>query len=165
MDDYPPSFFDRLTDPGISANRCRYSLAQTEAAVLRDLEQLLNTKRPPENYFEGLAAVNASIANFGLADQSHRDGSSSAVREQMAEHIHAVIEAFEPRLTQVQVIPRNLDEVKREQPKGYRIGAAYFRIVATLNVDPTPIEGVVFDTMLELATGRHNVSNPGGETA
>lgn len=161
MDDYPPSFFDRLTDPGIPANRCRYSLAQTENAVLRDLEQLLNTKRPPEGFFGDLDAVRGSIANYGLADFTHKDGTTDAARILIAEHIHGVIGAFEPRLTKIQVIPRSLDEIKQEQPRGYRIGAAYFRIVATLNVDPTPIEGVVFDTMIELATGRHNVSSPG----
>ncbi len=162
MDDYPPSFFDRLTDPNISANRCRYSLAETEAAVLRDLEHLLNTKRPPEYYFTELPAVSRSIANFGLRDLTHKDGSTEESRIQIAEHILSVIEIFEPRLTKVQVIPRSLDEVKQEHPRGYRIGAVYYRIVATLNVDPTPIEGVVFDTMIELATGRHNVTTPGG---
>lgn len=162
MDDYPPSFYDRLTDPGITANRCRYSLAQTEEAVLRDLEQLLNTKRPPEGFFEGLEAVRTSIANFGLADMTHKDGTSEDARSFISEHILDVIRIYEPRLTKVQVVPRRLEDVKEEQPKGWRVGAAYFRIVATLNVDPTPIEGVVFDTVLELATGRHNVSTPGG---
>jgi type VI secretion system protein ImpF len=162
MDDYPPSFFDRLTDPDISANRCRYSLRETESAVLRDLEQLLNTKRPPENYFEALPAVRKSIANFGLRDLTHKDGTTEESRLLIAEHIAEVIETYEPRLTKVQVIPRAMEEVREEQPRGYRIGAAYFRIVATLNVDPTPIEGVVFDTMIELATGRHNVTTPGG---
>ncbi len=162
MDDYPPSFFDRLTDPGINANRCRYSLAETEAAVLRDLEQLLNTKRPPEYYFTELPSVYRSIANFGLRDLTHKDGTTEESRVQIAEHILGVIENYEPRLTKVQVIPRSLDDVKQEQPRGFRLGAVYFRIVATLNVDPTPIEGVVFDTMIELATGRHNVSSPGG---
>lgn len=161
MDDYPPSFFDRLTDPSIPSNRCRYSLAQTESAVLRDLEQLLNTKRPPDDLFENLVAVQKSIANFGLRDLTHKDGSTDESRIQIAEHITSVIEIFEPRLTNVQVIPRSMDEVKQELPKSYRIGAAYFRIIATLNVDPTPIEGVVFDTMLELATGRHNVTTGG----
>ncbi|QEL19741.1 type VI secretion system baseplate subunit TssE [Limnoglobus roseus] len=162
MEDYPPSFFNRLTDPTIAANRCRYSLTQTEVAVLRDLEDLLNTKRPPDEYFAGLDMVSRSIANFGLRDATHQDGSSPHERLKIAEHILDVIQTHEPRLTNVQVIPRSLEEVKAEQPKGYRIGAAYFRIVATLNVDPTPIEGVVFDTMLELATGHHNVSSPGG---
>ncbi len=164
MDDYPPSFFDRLTDPDISANRCRYSLAQTEAAVLRDLEQLLNTKRPPEDQFEGLEAVQRSIANFGLRDLTHKDGTTDESRIQIAEHILHVIEVFEPRLTRVQVFSRSLEEVMQEQPKGYRLGAAYFRIIATLNVDPTPIEGIVFDTTMELSTGRHNVNYPGSLT-
>lgn len=162
MDDYPPSFFDRLTDPTISANRCRYSLAETETAVLRDLEQLLNTKRPPEDYFAELPNVQKSIANFGLRDLSHKDGTTEESCVLIAEHILDVIQIFEPRLTNVQVLPRNADEIKQEQPRAYKIGAAYFRIIATLNVDPTPIEGVVFDTMIELATGRHNVSSPGG---
>ena len=164
MDDYPPSFFNRLADPTISANRCRYTLAQTEAAVLRDLEDLLNTKRPPEEYFEGLDYVARSIANYGLRDLTHKDGNAPQVRQQLAEHILDVVQTYEPRLKNVQVVPRSLDDVKAEQPRGFRLGAVYFRIVATLNVDPTPIEGVVFDTMLEIATGHHNVSTPGVST-
>lgn len=164
MDDYPPSFFNRLTDPTISANRCRYTLGQTEGAVLRDLEDLLNAKRPPEGTFDGLALVPRSIANYGLRDLTHQDGTAPAIRQQIADHILDVIAAYEPRLKDVQIVARNLDQVKAEHPRGFRLGAVYFRIVATLNVDPTPIEGVVFDTMLEIATGHHNVSSPGVST-
>lgn len=162
MDDYPPSFFDRLTDPGISANRCRYTLRQTEEAVLRDLANLLNVRRPPDGFFDGLALVGESIANFGIRDFSHTDGSSRQQQDVLAEHIAQVIQVYEPRLTNVQVVARDPQQVKSERSKDYRIGVAYFRIVATLNVDPTPIEGVVFDTALELSTGHHNVSTPGG---
>lgn len=162
MDDYPPSFFNRLIDPRLAASgRCRFTLGQMEAAVLHDLEELLNAKRPPEEYFEGLTFVGRSIANYGLRDMTHKDANSSAVRQELSEHILDVIQTYEPRLKDIQVVPRPLDEVKSEQGSGFRLGAVYFRIVATLNVDPTPIEGVVFDTMLELSTGHHNVSSPG----
>jgi len=68
---------------------------------------------------------------------------------------------FEPRLTDVTVIARNPDEVKTERPQSFNLAAMYFRIRATLNVDPHPIEGVAFDTVLELTSGHHQVQLPG----
>ena len=164
MDDYPPSFLNRLTDPELPDNRCRYSLSQTETSVMRDLEELLNTKRPREGFFAGLAEVEHSIANFGLRDITHVNGNSADERHRFAAHVREVIESFEPRLTNVNVSVRHLDEVKAELAQGFKLGAIYFRIRATLNVDPTPVEGVVFDTVLNLASGHHDVRLPGAAT-
>ena len=53
MNDFLPSIFDRLIDPTLATNRWRYSLSQVEAVVLRDLNDLLNTRRPLRDYFAG----------------------------------------------------------------------------------------------------------------
>ncbi len=161
MDDYPPSFFDRLTDLDLPPGRTRYTARQVEQAVMRDLSELLNTKRPPDELFEGLQLVRESIANFGLRDMTMVAGASAAQREEYARHIVEVITAFEPRLADVVVMARNPDEVRDERPQAFSLVAMYFRIRATLNVDPHPIEGVTFYTVFELTSGTHQVTLPG----
>lgn len=161
MDDYPPSFLDRLTDPGLQPNRCRYTLREFEARVLRDLQDLLNTKRPAEADFRDFPETQRAVPMYGLKDMTHKDGSDADVRGDYASHIKAVIEAFEPRLSDVEVEARNPADVEAQDPSLFRMSAAFFRIRVTLNVDPTPIDGVTFDTVLELASGQHQVKLPG----
>ncbi|MGL4422507.1 MAG: type VI secretion system baseplate subunit TssE [Gemmataceae bacterium] len=161
MDEYPPSILDRFIDLNMAPGRARYSQATFEATVLRDLEELLNTKRATDGFFEGLPLVAASVANFGLRDVTHKDSSAATEREAYAQHILEVIQVFEPRLTNVMVLPRDPYEVQMEVKDRFRTGAVYFRIRATLNVDPVPIEGVIFDTVLDLAKGRHEVNTHG----
>jgi type VI secretion system lysozyme-like protein len=164
MDDYTPSVFDRLSDPSIPVGRSRYTLRQLEHAVLRDLSDLLNTKRPAEGTFDGLGLVPDSIANYGLKDMTMVHGYTAGEREVYAQHIAHVIAAFEPRLTDVVVVARDPAEVREERPTQFNLAAMYFRIRATLNVDPTPIEGVTFDTVFELTSGHHQVHLPGATT-
>jgi type VI secretion system lysozyme-like protein len=161
MDDYTPSVLDRLTDPNLPVNRSRYTAGELERSVVRDLTELLNTRRPPDGFFDGLPRVEASVANFGLRDMTVVEGKAAEQRELCARHIRQVIEAFEPRLTDVAVVARDPDEVRDERPQGFSLAAMYFRIRATLNVDPTPIDGVTFDTVLEMTTGTHTVNLPG----
>jgi type VI secretion system lysozyme-like protein len=161
MDDYTPSVLDRLTDPDLPVNRSRYTLRELERAVVRDLTELLNTRRPPDGFFAGLPLVEASVANYGLRDMTVVEGTAADQRELCARHIQQVIEAFEPRLTAVSVAARDPGEVRDERPQAFSLVALYFRIRATLNVDPTPIDGVTFDTVLEVTTGTHTVNLPG----
>jgi type VI secretion system protein ImpF len=160
MNEYNPSLFDRLTDPSLLQGQCRYSAHQLEQSVIRDLCELLNTKRPPDVLFAGLTFVPRSIANYGLRDMTLLESNSLTQREELARHIVEVINLFEPRLSNVEVVARDPIDVQGERPQTFRIAAMYFRIRATLNVDPIPIDGVTFDTVFELNTGHHNVFLP-----
>jgi type VI secretion system lysozyme-like protein len=128
---------------------------------MRDLSELLNTKRPPEGFFDGLPLVRESVANYGLPDMTTAEGLTADQRDRYARHIAEVIAAFEPRLADVVVTARNPGEVRDERPQTFSLVAMYFRIRATLNVDPTPIDGVTFDTVFEVITGTHTVNLPG----
>lgn len=161
MEEYPPSFYDRLTDPNIPPGQSRYTADQVEYAVMRDLAELLNTKRPSDELFVGLQLVQRSIANFGLRDMTMVPAYTATQREQYAQHIAEVIEAFEPRLMNVVITARDPNDVKEERPQQFNLAAMYFRIRATLNVDPHPIEGVSFDTVFELTSGHHEVNLSG----
>ena len=155
-----PSVLDRLTDAESAGSVARpgYGLGQMEDAVRRDLEDLLNTRRPPDALFEGLVEVPTSIANFGLRDLARFDTVTAAQREAFARHIADVIAAFEPRLIDVQVGVRD-PGAARPAAGGPALAALYFRITARLNLDPAP--DVAFETVLELTKGRHQVLKEG----
>ena len=100
------SILDRLidSDPEVKHEPVQYrllTLGQIKAAVIRDLENLLNTKRniliPPGSHKE----VNNSLFVYGLKDFTSLDARSSSVRQQLRQDIEKNIVRFEPRLKNV----------------------------------------------------------------
>jgi type VI secretion system protein ImpF len=163
-----PSVLDRLIDSqsGGTPDRPGYTLRQMEDAVRRDLEDLLNTRRPPEfvtgpegrdePFFGGLEEVKTSVANFGLRDLAYFNMVTPELREEFARHIEQVIRAYEPRLREIHVTVRDPAEVAEAKKQDYKRTALYFHIEARLNLDPAP--EVAFETMLELTKGSHQVT-------
>lgn len=159
-DGFQPSVLDRLIDveSGGTSEQRGYTERQLADAVRRDLEELLNTRRPT---FESLGIedephVAKSIIGYGLPDftnlRSLNDEDRSGIGKQIAE----AIEAFEPRLTDVVVHMRDPRKLKEELKERFQMTAVYFHIEAKLRMDPCP--PVSFDTMLELTQGRHRIS-------
>jgi type VI secretion system protein ImpF len=99
-----PSLLDRLIDPG-SAGWSGYGPAQTEAAVGRDIEELLNTRRPRDNSFGGRLELQRSILSYGLPDLSLYHVDSPQMSNQAARLIEDVLRQFEPRLRDVRATP------------------------------------------------------------
>ena len=161
MNDYLPTVFDRLTEPEFRNNQCRFTFAEMEARVFRDLEDLLNTRRPGHRLFEGLPEVERSVANYGLRDLTHINSASANERQAYADHIRDTIRDFDSRLTDVEVTPRLPDDVQRLQSGIFKVSALYFRIRATLRLGQGVAEPVVFDTMFDASRGRHVVSATG----
>ena len=93
------SIFDRLvdSDPRITPER------QLKAAVRRDLEWLLNTRRVVEPPPESLVEVNRSLYNYGLPDFSSYSLSSPKDRSKLLRALEITIALFEPRLAGVKV--------------------------------------------------------------
>jgi type VI secretion system protein ImpF len=162
-----PSVLDRLIDAesGGTPDRPGYTLRQMENAVRRDLEDLLNTRRPPESvrgpdgrsepFFGGLPEVPTSIVNFGLRDLAYFDSLTPELRGEFARHIEQVITAYEPRLRDVRVTVRDSAQVAETMKADFKRTAMYFHIEARLNLDPAP--EVAFETVLELTKGTHQV--------
>src|SRR5580704_12118074 len=69
-----------------------------KAAVQRDLEWLLNTRRIFEEPDEGLKEVNKSVYVYGLPDFSTYAIGSQADRAKLVRQITTAIKTFEPRL-------------------------------------------------------------------
>ncbi|HZU22553.1 MAG TPA: type VI secretion system baseplate subunit TssE [Terriglobales bacterium] len=118
------------------------------ASVRRDLEWLLNTRRiavPPD---ESFTELNRSVYCFGLPDFTAYGIRSQADRNRLLSSLAQVIRTFEPRLTDVHIVPA-------EKTEG-GVNRLHFRIEALLKMDPAP-EPISFDTVLELSSGGYRI--------
>lgn len=149
-----PSILDRLVDPESAGTAIMigYDVPQMYRAVLRDLEELLNTRQTYRDLPENLKEVRDSIMSYGLPDIMSLDSVSSYEQAQIGRAIQRVIERFEPRLKDVQV--QLLDPGENWNRHSVR-----FRVDARLTVDPAP--DVAFDTVLEMASGQYKLSDAG----
>jgi type VI secretion system protein ImpF len=152
-----PSLIDRLIDPESSGTAIMsgYSPEKMFQAVLRDLEDLLNTRRTVTKVDDHYDEVSSSIVTYGLPDISSIEAGSSFNRQEIAGAIRNVIERFEPRLQDVSVVLLNPEEDLARQ-------AVKFRVDARLAVDPFP--DIAFDTILEMGSGNYSLS-PASETS
>lgn len=138
-------------DPEVTHEPVQYRLltfGQIKAAVIRDLENLLNTKRsiqvPPASFRE----VNDSLFTYGLRDFTAQGPRSLAARQQLRRDIERTIAKFEPRLKNVTL------QLEAGNPGDKNLR---FRIMGLLVVDPVA-EPVTFDTYLDLARGDYAIA-------
>src|SRR5262249_34119484 len=124
-----------------------------KAAVRRDLEWLLNTRRPIDPPPDGAQELPRSLYNYGLPDITSMSVSSVDDREKLAQIMETALTTFEPRLAnpKVQLVPTG--EGKTHMLR--------FVIEGMLRVDPAP-EFVSFDTVLETVNGAYDVKGGGG---
>ncbi|UGQ44827.1 type VI secretion system baseplate subunit TssE [Massilia endophytica] len=93
--------FDRLL--GEQANGRQLTAEQYKDAVMRDLEDLLNTRVAiPARCFEGYPRCAASLLNYGVPDFAGLSMSSSEDRALVCNTLRLAIERHEPRLRCVQ---------------------------------------------------------------
>jgi len=147
------SVLDRLidTDPGVAHEPVQYRLlniGQIKTSVIRDLENLLNTRRqilgPPAECKE----VSKSLFVYGLRDFTAENPKSPGVRQQLRQEIQKLISQFEPRLRNVTV---QLDKPTENEQN------LHFRINGLLVVDPV-VEPVTFDTLFDPNKGQYSIS-------
>jgi type VI secretion system protein ImpF len=152
------SVLDRLLDDeprsGVEAPLTRAeSILLLRAAVGRDLDALLNTRRTPEAAPEGLEEVRASVYHYGMPDLSSLNQDALNDRGRLVQMLEETVALFEPRLTDVKVTVAPSEE---HAPRVMR-----FRIEALLRMDPQP-ERIAFDTRVEVTTGRYALEGTAG---
>jgi type VI secretion system protein ImpF len=125
------------------------SVRLLKAAVQRDLEWLLNTRRIFEEPDESLKEINRSAYVYGLPDFSQYTMASAADQAKLLRQILATVKMFEPRLANVRLVPVENAENGIQQLR--------LRIEAMLLMDPSP-EPVSFDTVIGLKTGNAKIS-------
>lgn len=116
-------------------------------ALKRDLEWLLNTRKPPLPEISGHPAARDSVVNFGLPDINSMGFSSSSDQRTLRAAIENCLRIFEPRLADVRVRLESTDTADRK---------LRFHIEGNMKLDPAP-EEITFDTVLELTSGNYKV--------
>ena len=152
------SVFDRLIDNDrhirAEAPPTRLqSMRALKAAVRRDLEWLLNTRRPLEAPAEGSGELPRSLFTYGLPDITSMSLSSMEDRKRLARMMETALVNFEPRLANPKVKFIQVGEGKTHMLR--------FAIEGHLRVDPAP-EYVTFDTVLETVNGAYEVKGEAG---
>ena len=144
------TILDRLVDmePGVShepVQRRLLDIRQIKAVVVRDLENLLNTRRRilsvPASYKE----INNSVFMYGLGDFTSENPKNSSVRQRLRQDVEKAIARFEPRLKNVTV--RLEEDIEKERN-------LRFRISGLLVVEPET-EPVSFDTYFDTNRGEY----------
>ena len=130
------------------------SVRLLKAAVQRDLEWLLNTRRIFQEPDESLKEVNRSLYTYGLPDFSQYTMASVVDKAKLLKQLVATVKQFEPRLGNVRIVPVETTETGIQQ---FRL-----RIEAMLLMDPAP-EPVSFDTVIGLKSGNCKIT--GGANA
>ncbi|MGH7469931.1 MAG: type VI secretion system baseplate subunit TssE [Longimicrobiales bacterium] len=148
------SVLDRLIDlePQLRADppaNWSDSVRKLRAAVMRDVEWLLNTRRIIHAAPDHMPQLAASVYNYGLEDITSRSRDSEDTRTQLARQIEECISQFEPRLTSVRVIVREDDSDSAQRIR--------FSIDALLRMEPDP-ERILFDTVLEVTSGEFQIA-------
>ncbi|HKD92271.1 MAG TPA: type VI secretion system baseplate subunit TssE [Terriglobales bacterium] len=147
------SVLDRLIDrePSASAEPpLGHAAAERllRASVKRDLEWLLNTRRIAVPPSENMTELNRSVYCYGLPDFTAYGVRSGGDRAMLLSSLAQAIRLYEPRLTDVRVVPAEEDNGS--------VHRLHFRIEAMLKMDPAP-EPISFDTVLELNSGGYQI--------
>jgi type VI secretion system protein ImpF len=141
-----PSVLDRLiapTGPGRRGALETVGLRELYAAVARDLDWLLNTKRWLPTTLQSFPEASESVLTYGLPDLSIYSWRHHADSVAICRLLEETIRRFEPRLRArtVQVKPLPAGDVD-----DFRLR---FRIEAVLHVEPIRAP-VAFDTEVDL---------------
>ena len=146
------SLLDRLIDdePDVSTeapNSRGVNMRQVEKSLLRDLENLLNTRRnilePPEAYGE----LTRSLYTYGLRDYTAENPNNPMVLQNLRREIAQSVALFEPRLKNVVV---QIDSSRERR-------VLSFRIAGTMVVESFA-EPVTFDIQLDPNRGEYHIS-------
>ncbi|MBT8404022.1 MAG: type VI secretion system baseplate subunit TssE [Gemmatimonadetes bacterium] len=142
-----PSVIDRLlgaAGPAGPGTDPAGSVAMMKAAVLRDLNWLLNTRRIYTGAGEGRPELAKSLYTYGLADVTSLARGSTVTANLLARDLTEAIRLFEPRLSHVRVTVRTDDDPNSRVLR--------FLVEAMLDIDPEPMP-IAFDTKLEVGGG------------
>jgi type VI secretion system protein ImpF len=141
------SLVDRLTDTDQWPETRAASVAMYRDSMKRDLEWLLNTRKPVLPELESYPLTAASVLNYGLQDLHSFDGSAGREQNALTLAIEKCIRTFEPRIVQPHVFLTRTDMLSR---------SLRFHIEGQI-VYETMEEEIKFDTVLEMISGEYEV--------
>lgn len=122
---------------------------QIKALVVRDLENLLNSRRNITVLPAVLRELPCSVASYGLKDFTALGADNHQVRQAIRKDVEKAIARFEPRLKNAKVVLEPGDRKERN---------LRFQIAALLIVDPIR-EPVTFDTYFDASRKKYVVQD------
>jgi len=141
------SLVDRLSDTEPWPETRAASISMYRESMKRDLEWLLNTRKPVMPELEGYPLTAASVLNFGLPDLHSFDGSAGKEHNALTVALEKCIRTYEPRISLPRVYLTRTDLLSR---------SLRFHIEGQIvyeNMD----EEIKFDTVLEMIRGEYEV--------
>jgi len=131
-----PGLLDRLLDdePETTVEppwREGQVIRELKRSLRRDLEDLLNARRPLESLPEGLDKLPGSLLNYGLPDLQSIEVRETHDVQRLCRLIEECVSRFEPRLQNVTVAP--VLDSNQEKPLDRRLR---FSIEAMLVAEP-----------------------------
>ncbi len=155
-----PSILDRLLDdqPEARAEPRGYEsavLRTIKRGICRDVQNLLNARRPLNELPPGCQELTASLVNYGLPDLQSLEIREAHELESLCAMIADVLRTFESRLHHVRVTPAHHQEGR--QPLDRRLR---FTIEALLVVDALE-EPVLLSSAVDPAEGGFLVESIG----
>jgi len=140
------SLLDRLTDYEDWPQTRNQSLIMYRDGIKRDVEWLLNSRRPHLGYVYSYKLAADSVFNYGLPDLSRFHG-VAANPENLLVSILAVVRTFEPRIKDPRVAFSRSDLLAR---------SLRFHVDGRLIFENAE-EDISFDTVLEVVSGQYDV--------
>ena len=140
------SLIDRLCDVDDWPTTRQASMRMYRESVKRDVEWLLNSRRPPIAEIAGYPRAAASVLNFGLPDiNSYSD--SGGDQSALLIAILQTLRNFEPRMQGLKVMLARSDNLTR---------SLRFHIEGKIQFE-TSVEEIQFDTILDVTRGEYEV--------
>ncbi|WP_263385469.1 type VI secretion system baseplate subunit TssE [Granulicella arctica] len=140
------SLLDRLCDVEDWPTTRHNSMRLYRESVKRDVENLLNSRRPPMPELHRYPKAAMSVVNYGLPDINSYSASGTDQNALLNAMIQT-LRIFEPRIQNLRVVVARADTLTR---------SLRFQIEGRIQFD-TVIEDIQFDTVLELTRGAYEV--------
>ena len=141
------SLLDRLIDVDDWPTTRSNSMRMYRDSLKRDVESLLNTRRPPISNIQSYPKAAASVIHFGLTDLNAFTGSAERDENALLLAILQSLREFEPRIQSPRVFLVRNDTANRH---------LRFHIEGRIQFENVP-EDISFDTVLELSSGEYEV--------
>lgn len=145
------SVFNRLCradEPGMIGGQMN-DIDIVRRSVLRDVENLLNTRRKVVIPTAGYHHLKNSIYLYGLKDFVAQNPKNPQVRKALKQNIEQTIAKFEPRLLNLSV------DLNQDMGNEHHI---CFSVRAMLYADPVQ-EPIYFDTWFSVNRGEYRINN------
>ena len=107
------SLLDRLIDVDDWPTTRSNSMRMYRDSLKRDVEWLLNTRRPPIDHIESYSKASASVIHYGLTDINAFTGSSGRDENALSLAILQSLREFEPRIQSPRVFLVRNDTANR----------------------------------------------------